>query len=70
MDATTPDELQAFKKTAIETLQSLKPSLDGVLVELTRQQRTASDHEYFLLYEFRNLTTAINNLAAQLAGMP
>jgi hypothetical protein len=40
------------------------------MAELKRHQRHAYDHEDFLIYEFRNLTDAINSLTAQLARMP
>lgn len=51
-------------------LGALKPSLDGLLTELSRQQRQAFDNSDFVLAEFRSLTRAIDGLSAQIARIP
>lgn len=49
-----------------EALTKLKPSLEGILVELLRQQRQLFDNSDFVINEFRALVSSLNGLTAEL----
>lgn len=55
-----------------QAVSSLKPSLEGIELELLRQARSSHDARDFVINEFRHLTRAIDGLTAELArqGMP
>lgn len=69
MNEMTAAELETFKKTANDTLASIKPTLSGLAAELKRQARQVHDHEDFLVHEFRDLVRAIDGLSAQIARL-
>lgn len=48
---------------------NLRPSLEGIFLELQRQARSSHDARDFIINEFRNLTRAIDGLAAQLTRL-
>lgn len=65
----TTDEKAAVLLEIKAEVDTLKPSLEGLLAELTRQQRQDFDNKDFIIHEFRQLARAIDGFTAQLARL-
>ena len=65
---TTPQDktILADIKAGVATL---KPSLDGLLLELNRLARSTDDARDFVINELRDLTDALDRFTAQLARL-
>lgn len=62
--------LHEIKRDSISTLDSLKKTLEGLLVEIKTAQRRDFDSSDFVIDEFRRLVNAIAALTAQLEKLP
>lgn len=60
------DEVLASIK---EEITLLRPSMEGILTELLRQQRQVFDNSDFVINEFRSMVTSINRLTAEVAKL-
>lgn len=58
--------LRDIKRDASVTLDSLKTTLEGLLLEIRGGQRRSFDNSDFLIDEFRRLTRSIDALVTQL----
>jgi hypothetical protein len=62
--------LHEIKRDSISTLDSLKKTLEGLLVEIKTAQRRDFDSSDFVIDEFRRLVNAIAALTARLEKLP